>query len=183
MASPSLTRSTWAIDPDHSRVEFSLEYMGIGCFSARFRSFTGAIHVNEANPTDSSVTVTIQVESVDIGNTSLYDWLLAEEFFNHKDHPEITFRSTGLQHVEGPRWRVAGALTIAGRTRPIVLDTVYHGQVHHPFAGRPMAAFAAETTFKRADFDLGWNMVLDSGAAALGEQVRVMIDINAFRQD
>ena len=183
MVSPSLALGTWAIDPAHSRVEFSLRYMGIGWFSARFRSFAGTIRADEADPENASVTATIQVDSVDVRDKALYDWLLAEGFLNRAAHPEITFRSTGLRRVEGDRWQVEGALTLAGKTRPIVLDTIYHGQVPHPFVGRPMAAFTAETSFDRGDFDLGWNMVLDGGAAALGERVRVTMDIIAFRQD
>jgi len=183
MTSPSPARSTWAIDPDHSTVQFSLQYMGIGVFSARFHSINGAIAANETDPIDSSVTVSMPVESVDVRNKTLYDWLLAKDFFNHEQHPEITFRSTDLERVEASRWHVNGALAIAGRTCPVVLDTVYLGQVHHPFAERIMAAFTAETTIKRSDFGLGWNMPLASGTPALGEHVNVKIYITSFRQD
>jgi len=183
MGSPSRAVSTWTIDPDHSDVAFSLPYMGIGRFHARFRSYSGTIRSDEAEPARSSVAVTIPVAGLDVGNAGLRDWLLAENFFDVAHHPEITFRSTGLESVEDRRWRVVGVLTIAGRTRPTVLDTVYHGQVHHPFAERPMAAFTAKTTFARDDFGLGWNMALASGAAALGERVEATISICAFRQE
>lgn len=180
MVSPSLALSTWAIDPDHSRVQFSLAYMGVGCFTARFRSFAGAIRANEEDPATGSVAVTIQVDSVDVTNQALADWLLSEACFNHAEHPQIAFRSTGLRHVDGSQWRVDGDLTIAGYTHPITLDMVYHGRVNHPFVGRPMAAFMAETTLRRGDFGIGWNTVLDGGAAALGERVRVTLEICAF---
>ena len=45
MTSTSLALSTWAIDPDHSFVEFSLQSRGVGCFSTRFRRAATSAHV------------------------------------------------------------------------------------------------------------------------------------------
>ncbi len=76
-----------------------------------------------------------------------------------------------------------GDLTIHGVTRPVVLDTRYLGQSKHPFSGKTVAAFRAETSVDRRDFGVTWNAALESGGAYLGERVDVSLVILAARQE
>jgi len=100
-----------------------------------------------------------------------------------KEHPTITFKSTGVEAVDPAHWKVTGDLTIHGVARPVALDTRYLGQANHPFGGKIAAAFRAETVIDRRDFDVTWNAAMDTGGAYLGERAQISLAILAIRQD
>jgi polyisoprenoid-binding protein YceI len=175
--------ATWTIDPVHSSVEFSLDYMGFSTYRTGFRALEGSLAFDEARPAASSVTASIPVASVDVTNERLMGRLMDPDLLGGRDHPAITFTSTRVEVLEPAHWNVTGDLTIHGVTRPVVLDTRYLGQAKHPFSGKIAAAFRAETAIDRRDFGVTWNAAVDTGAAYLGERVQVSLVILATRQD
>lgn len=174
---------TWTIDPVHSSLDFSLEYMGISTYRTGFRAVEGTLQFDPAQPEQSSVTVSIPVASVDVTNERLMGRLMDPDLLGGKDHPTITFQSTRVEAVDATHWKVTGDLTINGVTRPALLDTRVLGQGKSPFSGKIVAAFRAETTINRGDFGVTWNAAMDTGGAYLGERVHVSLGIMAARQD
>src|SRR5262249_9081359 len=160
---------TWTIDPVHSSVEFSLDYMGFSMYRTGFRALEGSLEFDPARPAAASVSASIPVASVDVTNDRLMSRLMDADLLGGRDHPTITFKSTRVEVVDPAHWRVAGDLTIHGVTRPVVLDTHYLGQAKHPFSGKTSAAFRAETAIDRRDFGVTWNAAVDTGAAYLGD--------------
>lgn len=65
------TLATWAIDPVHSSVEFSLDYMGFSTYRTGFRALEGSLEFDAARPAASSVNASIPVASVDVTNDRL----------------------------------------------------------------------------------------------------------------
>jgi polyisoprenoid-binding protein YceI len=183
VASSETPLATWTIDPVHSSVEFSLEYMGVSTYRTGFRSLEGMITFDPTEPSRSSVAAAIPVSSIDVTNERLLGRLMDPDLLGGKDHPHITFRSTRVEPADSTRWKVAGDLTIHGITRPVVLDAEYLGQAKSPFSGKTSAAFRAETTINRGDFGVTWNASLDTGGAYLGERVRISLIILAARQE
>jgi polyisoprenoid-binding protein YceI len=177
------TLATWIIDPVHSSVEFSLDYMGFSTYRTRFRALEGSLQFDAARPAASSVTASIPVASVDVTNDRLMSRLMDDDLLGGRDHPTITFRSTRLEVIDPAHWRVSGDLTIHGVTRPVVLDTRYLGQAQHPFSKKIAAGFRADTTIDRREFGVTWNAAMDTGAAYLGERVHISLAILAQRQD
>src|SRR6266545_7240491 len=57
------TLATWTIDPVHSSVEFSLDYMGFSTYRTGFRALEGSLQFDAAQPGASSVTASIPVAS------------------------------------------------------------------------------------------------------------------------
>jgi polyisoprenoid-binding protein YceI len=177
------TVPTWTLDPVHSSVSFSLDYMGISTYRTGFRALEGSVAFDPARPEESSVSASIPVASVDVTNDRLMSRLMEADLLGGTDHPTATFRSTRVEVLDPAHWRVAGDLTIHGMTRPVVLDTRYLGQAKSPFSGKTAAAFRAETSIDRREFGVTWNAAMDTGAAYLGERVRIALDIMAVRQD
>ena len=178
-----MTLSSWTIDPVHSSVEFSLDYMGFSTYRTGFRALEGSLQFDAARPAASSVTASIPVASVDVTNDRLMSRLMDADLLGGNEHPTITFRSTRVEAVEPAHWKVTGDLTIHGGARPVVLDTRYLGQANHPFSKKIAAAFRAETAIDRRDFGVTWNAAMDTGAAYLGERVQISVAIMAVRQD
>ena len=65
------TLSRWTIDPVHSSVEFSLDYMGFSTYRTGFRALEGSLEFDAARPAASSVNASIPVASVDVTNERL----------------------------------------------------------------------------------------------------------------
>jgi polyisoprenoid-binding protein YceI len=55
------TLATWTIDPVHSSVEFSLDYMGFSTYRTGFRMVEGSLEFDPARPAASSVNASIPV--------------------------------------------------------------------------------------------------------------------------
>jgi polyisoprenoid-binding protein YceI len=176
------TPGTWTIDPVHSSVEFSLDYMGFSTYRTGFRALEGSLEFDPARPAASSVSASIPVASVDVTNERLMSRLMDPDLLGGRDHPTITFKSTRVEALDPAHWLVTGDLIIHGVARPVVLDTRYLGKARHPFSGKIAAAFRAETTIDRRDFGVTWNAAVDTGAAYLGERVQVSLTIMAARQ-
>jgi len=177
------TLSRWRIDPVHSSVEFSLDYMGFSTYRTGFRALEGSLEFDAARPDGSSVTASIPVASVDVTNERLMSRLMDADLLGGKDHPTITFKSTRVEALDPAHWKVTGDLTIHGVARPVALDTRYLGQAKHPFSGKIAAGFRAETAIDRRDFGVTWNAAMDTGVAYLGERVQISLAILAVRQD
>jgi polyisoprenoid-binding protein YceI len=177
------TLATWTIDPVHSSVEFSLDYMGFSTYRTGFRVLEGSFEFDAAWPTESSVNASIPVASVDVANDRLMSRLMDADLLGGRDHPTITFRSTGVEALDPAHWKVTGDLTIHGVAQSVVLDTRHLGQARHPFSGTIAAAFRAETAIDRDDFGVTWNAAMDTGAAYLGERVQISLAILATLQD
>jgi polyisoprenoid-binding protein YceI len=177
------TGSTWTIDPVHSSVEFSLDYMGFSTYRTGFRALEGSLEFDSARPASASVNASISVASIDVTNDRLLSRLMDPDLLGGKEHPTITFTSTGVEAVDLAHWKVMGDLTIHGVARPVALDTHYLGQAKHPFTGKIAAAFRADTAIDRRDFGVTWNAAMDTGGAYLGERVQISLAILAIRQD
>ena len=177
------TLPTWTIDPVHSSIEFSLDYMGFSTYRTGFRALEGSLEFDAARPAASSVNASIPVASVDVTNDRLMSRLMDADLLGGNDHPTITFKSTRVEAVDPTHWNVTGDLTIHGVARPVVLDTRYLGEATHPFSKKITAAFRAETAIDRRDVGVTWNAAMDTGGAYLGERVRISLAIVVARQD
>ena len=174
--------ATWAIDPVHSHVEFSVRHMMVSTVKGQFTNVAGAIQFDETRLATSSVTATIDTASVTTFNEMRDQHLRTNDFFNAERWPAITFTSTRIEPAGEGRWQVHGALTIRDVTRPVVLDTEYEGQGQDAY-GKQRAGFTATTEINRKDFGVNWNAALETGGVALGDRVKITLHIAAVKRD
>ncbi|HEU5362388.1 MAG TPA: YceI family protein [Gaiellaceae bacterium] len=166
---------TWEIDPAHSSVEFRVKHMMISTVRGRFREFEGTI---EAAPDyhDSKVTGCVKTASIDTNEPRRDDHLRSEDFFDAERHPEITFESTSVEHVDGATYRVTGDFAMRGETRPVAFEVTVHG-AHDDRVG-----LEARATISRGDFGLRWQQALETGGVVVGDEVRISADVSAVRR-
>ena len=142
------------LDPNHTRIDFSWTHFGFSHPMGRFDRFEGDFRFDPADPTQSSVTVTILVDSIDTGVAKLDAHLKTDEFFDVARYPTATFKSTRVERSGEHDLKVTGDLTLHGVTRPVVLDVVVNKIGQHPMAGRAAAGFDASATIRRSDFGI-----------------------------
>ena len=172
--------STWNIDASHSIAEFAVKHMMIATAKGRFATLEGAIEIDEANPLASSASASIDVASIDTKDEQRDAHLRSDDFFNAEKFPKITFASKRVERVDADNYRVLGDLTIRDVTKEVVLDTEFGGQVADPW-GNQRAGFMATTQVNRKEFGLKWNNLLETGAVAVGDKVKITLHIEAVR--
>ena len=174
---------TYTFDPSHTEVIFSYQHLGMSRAFGQFKKITGNVIMDKAAPATSSVDVTIDVNSVDTGVKVFDKHLRSKDFFNSAQFPSIKFKSTKVQKVSGKKFKVAGNLTIKGKTKPVVLDMTYIIDQPHPlgkfnpqYKDVYVAAFSARASVKRSDFGMGLFVPMT------GDKVDVIIETEMFRK-
>ena len=173
--------STWTVDPTHSIAEFAVKHLVITTVKGRFRDLEGTLQIDEERPENSSVEATIDVASIDTNVADRDAHLRSDDFFNAEKFPKITFRSTGVERVDDANYKVHGDLTIRDVTRPVVLDTEFEGEINDPWGNR-RAGLTATTQISRKEFGVKWNQLIEAGGAAVGDNVKITLHIEAVRQ-
>jgi len=176
---PGYVAGTWAIDPVHSEVGFTVRHMMVSKVRGKFTEFSGQF-VTGADPLDSTVTATVQLASIDTGNADRDNHIRSADFFEVDAHPVMTFRSTGVR-ANGDGYALDGELTLKGVTRPVTLDIELGGFGPDPFGG-VRAGFTAVGEIKRSDFGVDFNAVLETGGVVVGDKITLLLEIEGVLQ-
>ncbi len=179
-ASTALPTGTWSIDPDHSRVGFTIRHLGIETIHGEFTSFEGAIEVGGERP-GARAQGTVAVASIFTHQPRRDEHLRSPDFFDAENHPTITFASTAIEAGEDGSLVITGDLTMHGVTKQVVLTGLFEGAAVDQFANERIG-LAVTGEISRTDYGVSFNLPLDGGAKLLGERVRLELDISAIRQ-
>jgi polyisoprenoid-binding protein YceI len=171
---PGYIAGTWTIDPVHSEVGFTVRHMMVSKVRGRFNAFSGEF-VTAENPLDSSVTATIELESIDTGNADRDNHVRSADFLAIEANKEMTFTSTGLR-ADGDDFILDGNLTLKGVTKPVSLQLELGGFGPDAFGGT-RAGFTATGEIKRSDFGVDFNAALETGGVVLGDKVTITLEI------
>jgi polyisoprenoid-binding protein YceI len=168
----------WNIDTTHSAISFSVRHMVFAKVRGRFGTWSGTLRLDPKDLGGIQAEVEIDAASIDTGVADRDNHLSSGDFFDVELFPKMRFKSSKIEHVEGPRYRLHGELSIRDVTREVVLETEYAGQAKDPW-GNTRAAFTATTTLNRNEFGLRWNQVLEAGGVLVGERIDIELEIQA----
>ncbi len=171
---------TYAIDPAHTTVGFSVRHMAVSKVRGAFVGIQGSFEVAE-RPEDSSVTVTIDPNSVDTRDETRDNHLRSADFFDVTNHPEWRFESIAVRTVKPGRFEVDGHLTIRGVTQKVELELELEGVVTDPY-GNHRVGFSARTSINRDDFGVSFGAVMEGGGLVVGKKVDIEIEAEAVLQ-
>ena len=180
---PALAELTgsWTIDPAHSRIGFVARHAMVTKVRGAFNEFEGSAVLDASNPASSTARITIQAKSIDTRNGQRDEHLRSNDFFGTGDHPQLVFRSTRVEHIPGPTFRVHGDLTMKGITRPVVLDATFNGSGVNPW-GQTVASWSATTEIDREEWEMGFNAALETGGVLVGTRIKLSLEIEAAQQ-
>ncbi|MGB5186991.1 MAG: YceI family protein [Acidimicrobiia bacterium] len=167
---------TWVVDGSHTSAEFVARHLMVAKVRGGFGSVSGTIEVAE-DPTGSSVEISIDTASVSTGDADRDGHIKSADFFDIETHPEMKFVSTAVR-PDGSSWVLDGNLTIKEITKPVTLAFDFVGLATDPW-GNQKAAFSATTTIDREDWDLTWNVALETGGVLVSKTINIEIELQA----
>jgi len=179
---PALAQTnTWNIDPNHSTAQFTVRHFGISNVTGSFTKVTGTVVLDEKQISNSQVSATIDVNSVDTRVEARDKDLKSDHFFDAEKYPTIEFKSKKIVSSSG-KLQVIGDLTIHGTTREVTLDVDGPTpEVSDPY-GNLRRGISAATSINRKDFNLLYNKALGTGEAVVADTVKIQIDAEITRK-
>ena len=177
---PSTATSTWNIDPAHSGAEFKVKHMMIANVRGKFSGISGVLHRVEADDTESTLEVSIDVSTVNSQDAQRDGHLKSPDFFHVEQFPAMTFKSTHIQK-KGDGFAVTGDLTIRDVTKPVVLNVEEVSEPAKDPWGNTRIGLTATAKINRKDFGLTWNTTLEAGGVLVGEEVAITLDVQFIK--
>ena len=155
-AAAPLYAVTYTFEPQHTQGVIRWNHLGFANPTAQFNTVEGTLEFDPADPTHSSVAVTIPLTSMSTGVPDLNDDFRSSDFFDFAKFPTATFKSRKVEKGGTPdTLKVAGDLSVHGITKPVVLDVTINKVGTNPRNQVPTVGFEAMATLKRSDFGLG----------------------------
>ena len=164
---------TYTIDPSHAQVLFSYNHLGFSTTYGMFSGFEGTVTLDEEDPTNSSISIEIPVQSMITGWDARNDHFLSPDFFNVSEAPIATFTSTSVEPTGENTANITGDLTINGVTVETTLEATVNNIGPNPVNQAQTAGLSATGTVLRSDFNLG------AFAPAVSDEVQLIIEIEA----
>ena len=124
---------------------------------APFRNFSGTISYAAARPQDTTATLLVDVDSLDLGDADASAELRKPAWFDSARYPQAAFHSSAVRPGAGGHFDVTGTLTIKGHSQVITVAIALQ-----PGAGGN--AFDGSFELSRRAFGIGdpaWDSVLD----------------------
>ncbi|GAA6197356.1 YceI family protein [Pseudophaeobacter sp.] len=167
----------YVLDSSHSQIVFSYNHLGFSTGVGMFSGFEGEIMFDQEDPANSSVSVSMPLNSMLTGWQARFDHFMSADFFGAEGDEQITFTSSKIEVTGDTTAHITGDLTLNGVTKSVVLDATLNQVGDHPMAGKPWAGFDATTTLVRSDYGLG------KFAPYVGDEVSVQISVEAMKAE
>ncbi|MDG9711658.1 YceI family protein [Streptomyces sp. DH10] len=181
-ARPDLAALTgdYTIDPAHSTLGFVARHAMVTNVKGSFQDFTGTLHLDGTDPSLSTASLDVVMDSIETGNADRDGHLKSSDFFKADEFPTMTFRSTKAESLGGEDYRITGDLTILGTTRPLAIDLEFNGAAKDPF-GNERVGFEGKAEILRSEWGLTWNAALETGGVLVSDKIKLNFDISAIR--
>jgi polyisoprenoid-binding protein YceI len=173
---PGYKTGTWKVDATHSDVAFSVRHMMVSKVKGKFTTFDATI-ITAENPTESSVTASIDLSSINTSNEQRDGHIKSADFFDVETHPTMTYRSTSVT-ADGSDWLLEGELSLHGVTKSVPLKLELNGFTADPYGGQRVG-FSATGELNRKDFGIDISMPMDGGGVVVGDKISLSLEIEA----
>jgi len=170
----------WVIDPTHTKIGFKLKHLMISNVQGNFKEFEGHVTTEGNDFATAVVSISLNSASVDTEMSDRDKHLKSADFFDAGNHPKITFKSDGLKDLGDDMYELSGNLAIREVTKPIILTVEYGGLMTDPW-GNVKAGFSITGKMNRKDWGLNWNAALEAGGVLVGEEVKIICDVELVK--
>lgn len=182
MTNTDLTALTgdYTIDASHSTIGFTVRHAMVTNVKGKFDDFSGSLHLDGGDPSASTASIDVKMDSIDTGSADRDGHLKSADFFKIEEFPVMTFRSTKAEALGDEDYRITGDLTILGTTKPLTIDLEFNGAAKDPF-GNERVGFEGKAEIKRSEWGLTWNAALETGGVLISDKIKLSFDISAIK--
>lgn len=163
------------VDPVHSFLVFQVKHIDVSYVWGRINGPTGTVNIDDSNLAGSSIQIEAKAENIDTGVPGRDAHLKRADFFDAKQYPTLSFKSTEIKKSGDSAYEVTGNLEFHGVSKPITvtLNKVGAGDKGGQFGYR--AGYETSFTVKRSD----WGMTGLIGPA--GDDVKLYVALECTR--
>lgn len=172
LAAPA-SAADYKIDNGHSMAVFKIKHLGVGHFWGILHHVTGTVSFDAAAPEKAKINIAIKSDSVFTADKKRDGHLKAPDFFNAKEFPVMSFKSTSVKG-SGKALTVTGSLTIRGVSKTVTAKVAFIGQGKDPW-GNMRAGWEAHLTIKRSEFGISYM------PGGLGETVDLVLAVEGIQ--
>ncbi|PKD43123.1 YceI family protein [Rhodohalobacter barkolensis] len=171
--------TSWQVDKAHSTIKFTINHF-FTPVTGTFDDVDATINFDPENLAESSLDVSIPIESVNTRNERRDNHLKSEDFFNTSEWPNMEFVSSSIEQTGENQFVARGELTIRDVTREFDLPFELLGVMDHPMQENTrVAGIVANAELMRNDFGVGvgdW-----AATAVVGNKVDIelQLELNA----
>jgi polyisoprenoid-binding protein YceI len=176
LVGPVLAADNYKIDSEHATVIFSVAHFGLGDAYGRFNDPTGTVVLDKQDPSKSSFTFEVKTDNIDTHNEKRDAHLKSPDFFNAKQFPVITFKSTAVKSAGENKYEVTGDLNLHGVTKSISFPIEKTGEGDTKVMGY-RTGWKAQVRVKRSEFGMTYGVQ----QGAIGDDVNLVISFEAVR--
>lgn len=166
---------TYTVDPAHSTVLFRVKHLDVTYIYGRFNKMSGTFDFDAKEPAKCSFEITINVRSLDTNANGRDKHLKSPDFFNVKEFPKATFKSTAVERTGKNEYQVTGDFALHGVTKSITVPMIHSG-FGPGLRGGHIRGFECTFTIQRSDF--GMNFMLGK----LGDEVRITVSLEGKKE-
>jgi len=181
MTTATASATKWVIDPMHSEVQFKVKHLVISTVTGFFKDFEGTMETENDDFQDAEISFSLNIDSIDTNQSQRDAHLKSGEFFDAEKYPKITFESTSFKKTGDDEFELVGDLTIKGITKPVKLVAEYGGSTQD-FYGNTKAGFEVTGKINRKDFGLTYDPVTEAGSIVVGEEIKLIINVQFAKQ-
>lgn len=160
----------WTTNKDHSELMFQVPYMGVSELTGRFNEFKGEANFEDQKPLIKDLRVSIESTSIDTGNKMRDGHLRGSDFFQSKEHPQITFKSQKIILEKLNQYKAIGDLSIKGISQPHTISFTTTASVKDTW-GYENIFVKFKSVINRKDFKINWNKTLDGKEFLVGDEI------------
>ncbi|ACR12151.1 YceI family protein [Teredinibacter turnerae] len=178
-AAPMVQADDYVVDTKgaHAFVQFRVKHLGYSWLYGRFNDFSGEFSYDPKKPEASSISMKVDMTSLDTNHSERDNHLSAEKYLNFDKYKTATFTSTKYEKTGEDTAKLTGNLTFLGVTKPITIDVEHIGGGKDPWGGYRQG-FEGRAVITPKDFGLDMASKLGPDSA----QVELMISVEGIRK-
>ena len=144
----------YRLDLMHGKVTWSVNHLGFSTYVGQFSAVAADLVIDPKDPGHATLTATVDTGSVSTANPKLDAELKGEDWFNTAADGPASFRATSIAVTGGQTARVDGALTLHGKTAPIVISATFNNAGVDPVDKQYTVGFDAAAIIRRSTFGI-----------------------------
>ena len=149
--------------------------------SGQFKEYQATITTNGDSFENATIDFSADVNSVDTNNAERDGHLKSADFFDADNNPKLIFKSTSFKKVDDHNYDLAGNLSVKGIEKAVRFPVEFSGLMTDPW-GNTKVGLNIYGKINRKDWGLSWNSALETGGVLVGEEVKMVIELELAKQ-